>query len=154
MVLGGSPGSLSCLSSCTEGFLLPTELFFPQDPPSEPGSPGRSPSRRRELPESPASVGSSGSTAPPQPKEQSPVGAPALGVGCGASSTALNFSLWPVCCSAKRAQKCQGFVPTATPQPPWGQRSVPSGWAKCCWAQERLCSVLHPPACRIPQSCS
>ncbi|NXR63830.1 TLE2 protein, partial [Rhadina sibilatrix] len=52
-----------------EGF-----LFSPQDPPSEPGSPGRSPSRcpapsRRELPESPASVGSSGSTTP---KDQNP----------------------------------------------------------------------------------
>ncbi|NXD56657.1 TLE2 protein, partial [Corvus moneduloides] len=60
-----------------EGFLLPTALFSPQDPPSEPGSPGRSPSRRlapsrRELPESPASIGSSGSTAPLQPKDQSP----------------------------------------------------------------------------------
>ncbi|NWV89811.1 TLE2 protein, partial [Machaerirhynchus nigripectus] len=53
----------------------------PKDPPSEPGSPGRSPSRRlaasrRELPGSPASIGSSGSTAPLQPKDQSPVGAP------------------------------------------------------------------------------
>ncbi|NXQ52295.1 TLE2 protein, partial [Anthoscopus minutus] len=60
-----------------EGFLLPTALFFPQDPPSEPGSPGRSPSRRpapsrRELPESPASIGSSGSTTPVQPKDQNP----------------------------------------------------------------------------------
>ncbi|NWS31537.1 TLE2 protein, partial [Polioptila caerulea] len=57
--------------------LVVDELFSPQDPPSEPGSPGHSPSRRpapsrRELPESPASVGSSGSAAPLQPKEQSP----------------------------------------------------------------------------------
>ncbi|XP_048143547.1 transducin-like enhancer protein 2 isoform X3 [Corvus hawaiiensis] len=52
-------------------------LVVDEDPPSEPGSPGRSPSRRlapsrRELPESPASIGSSGSTAPLQPKDQSP----------------------------------------------------------------------------------
>ncbi|NXT69770.1 TLE2 protein, partial [Chaetops frenatus] len=57
--------------------LVVDELFSPQDPPSEPGSPGCSPSRRlapsrRELPESPASIGSSGSTTPLQPKEQSP----------------------------------------------------------------------------------
>ncbi|NXM39098.1 TLE2 protein, partial [Gymnorhina tibicen] len=57
--------------------LVVDELFSPQDPPSEPGSPGRSPSRRlapsrRELPESPASIGSSGSTTPLQPKDQSP----------------------------------------------------------------------------------
>ncbi|NXE38875.1 TLE2 protein, partial [Ptilorrhoa leucosticta] len=57
--------------------LVVDELFSPQDPPSEPGSPGHSPSHRlapsrRELPESPASIGSSGSTAPLQPKEQSP----------------------------------------------------------------------------------
>ncbi|NXB68769.1 TLE2 protein, partial [Struthidea cinerea] len=57
--------------------LVVDELFSPQDPPSEPGSPGRPPSRRlapsrRELPESPASIGSSGSTAPLQPKDQSP----------------------------------------------------------------------------------
>ncbi|NWS88311.1 TLE2 protein, partial [Toxostoma redivivum] len=52
--------------------LVVDELFYPQDPPSEPGSPGHSPSRRRELPQSPASIGSSGSTTPLQPKEQSP----------------------------------------------------------------------------------
>ncbi|XP_016159954.1 PREDICTED: transducin-like enhancer protein 2 isoform X4 [Ficedula albicollis] len=46
-------------------------LVVDEDPPSEPGSPGHSPSRRRELPQSPASLGSSGS--PAQPKEQSPV---------------------------------------------------------------------------------
>ncbi|NXY19175.1 TLE2 protein, partial [Atrichornis clamosus] len=60
-----------------EGFLLPTDLFFPQDPPSEPGSPGHSPSSglapsRREMPDSPASIGSSGSTTPLRPKDQSP----------------------------------------------------------------------------------
>ncbi|XP_053855711.1 transducin-like enhancer protein 2 isoform X1 [Vidua macroura] len=49
-------------------------LVVDEDPPSEPGSPGRSPSRRpapscRELPGSPAS---SGSAAPGQPKQQSP----------------------------------------------------------------------------------
>ncbi|NWX61485.1 TLE2 protein, partial [Promerops cafer] len=54
--------------------LVVDELFSPQEPPSEPGSPGRSPSRRLapSRRESPASVGSSGSTTPPQPKEQSP----------------------------------------------------------------------------------
>ncbi|NWU25239.1 TLE2 protein, partial [Dyaphorophyia castanea] len=56
--------------------LVVDELLSPQDPPSEPGSPGRSPSRRlapshRELPESPASIGSGGSTAL-QPRDQSP----------------------------------------------------------------------------------
>ncbi|NXU10479.1 TLE2 protein, partial [Pardalotus punctatus] len=67
--------------------LVVDELLSPQDPPSEPGSPGRSPSHRlapsrRELPpESPASIGSSGSTTPLQPKDQSPVGTPGLGVG-------------------------------------------------------------------------
>ncbi|XP_056368545.1 transducin-like enhancer protein 2 isoform X2 [Oenanthe melanoleuca] len=45
-------------------------LVVDEDPPSEPGSPGHSPGRRRELPQSPASLGSSGS--PAQPKEQSP----------------------------------------------------------------------------------
>ncbi|NXY06432.1 TLE2 protein, partial [Pteruthius melanotis] len=57
--------------------LVVDEPFSPQDPPSEPGSPGRSPGRRlapsrREPPESPASIGSSGSTTARQPKEQSP----------------------------------------------------------------------------------
>ncbi|NXS77706.1 TLE2 protein, partial [Erpornis zantholeuca] len=57
--------------------LVVDELFSPQDPPSEPGSPARSPSRRlapsrHELPESPASIGSSGSTTARQPKDQSP----------------------------------------------------------------------------------
>ncbi|NXQ33872.1 TLE1 protein, partial [Alaudala cheleensis] len=61
--------------------LVVDELLSPQDPPSEPGSPGCSPSRRpapsrRELPESPASIGSSGSTTPLQPKEQNPVRSP------------------------------------------------------------------------------
>ncbi|NWY74519.1 TLE2 protein, partial [Erithacus rubecula] len=53
-----------------EGLLFPTALFSPQDPPSEPGSPGHSPGRRRSLPQSPASLGSGGS--PAQPKEPSP----------------------------------------------------------------------------------
>ncbi|NWT54764.1 TLE2 protein, partial [Erythrocercus mccallii] len=57
--------------------LVVDELFSPQEPPSEPGSPGRSPRSRpapsrREPPASPASVGSSGSPAPLQPKEQNP----------------------------------------------------------------------------------
>ncbi|NXH90478.1 TLE2 protein, partial [Edolisoma coerulescens] len=58
--------------------LVVDELFSPQDPPSEPGSPGHSPSHRlapagRELPQSPASIGSSGSAAALQPKDQSPL---------------------------------------------------------------------------------
>ncbi|NXE82368.1 TLE2 protein, partial [Cochlearius cochlearius] len=58
------------------GFLLPGDLFFPQDPPSESGSPGCAPSSRllpahRELPESPASISSGRSTTPLRPKEQS-----------------------------------------------------------------------------------
>ncbi|NXK13378.1 TLE2 protein, partial [Herpetotheres cachinnans] len=57
------------------GFLLPGDLFFPQDPPSEPGSPSRAPSSRllparREMPESPASIASSRSTTPLKPKDQ------------------------------------------------------------------------------------
>ncbi|NXP58140.1 TLE2 protein, partial [Chloropsis cyanopogon] len=48
--------------------LVVDELFSPQDPPSEPGSPGQ----RRAPSQSPASIGSSGSTPPLQPKEQSP----------------------------------------------------------------------------------
>ncbi|NXY79535.1 TLE2 protein, partial [Glareola pratincola] len=48
---------------CREtGIPLPRDLLFPQDPSSEPGSPGRTPSARlppthREMPESPASGG-------------------------------------------------------------------------------------------------
>ncbi|NXI12492.1 TLE2 protein, partial [Irena cyanogastra] len=57
--------------------LVVDELFFPQDPPSEPGSPGRSPScspsRRPAPPRLPGSPASSGSGTPhPPPKEQSP----------------------------------------------------------------------------------
>ncbi|NWH42033.1 TLE2 protein, partial [Chloropsis hardwickii] len=48
--------------------LVVDELFSPQDPPSEPGSPGQ----RLAPSQSPASIGSSGSTPPLQPKEQSP----------------------------------------------------------------------------------
>ncbi|NWX68956.1 TLE2 protein, partial [Alca torda] len=69
-----------------EGIPLPRDLLFHQDPPSEPGSPGRTPSSRlppssREMPESPASIASSRSTTPLKPKDQSltdpPAGAPA-----------------------------------------------------------------------------
>ncbi|NXG38429.1 TLE2 protein, partial [Dromaius novaehollandiae] len=53
-------------------------VLCPQDPPSEPGSPGhapgaRLPPARRDMPESPASLASSRSTTPLKPKEQSPV---------------------------------------------------------------------------------
>ncbi|NWU84754.1 TLE2 protein, partial [Onychorhynchus coronatus] len=55
------------------GFLLPTDVFCPQDPTSEPRSPGCTPSSRlapfrREMPESPAPSTSGGSTAPLGPK--------------------------------------------------------------------------------------
>ncbi|NXX35882.1 TLE2 protein, partial [Nicator chloris] len=79
------PGHSDSDGDKSDDNLVVDELLSPQDPPSEPGSPGRSPSRRpapsrRELPESPASIGSSGSTPPLQPKEQNPtdsvVGAP------------------------------------------------------------------------------
>ncbi|NXC21627.1 TLE2 protein, partial [Corythaeola cristata] len=61
------------------GFPLPTDLLFPQDPASEPGSPDRAlssrvPAARREMPESPASITSSRSTTPLKLKDQSPVG--------------------------------------------------------------------------------
>ncbi|NWS78598.1 TLE2 protein, partial [Crotophaga sulcirostris] len=57
-------------------FLLPGHLLFPQDPPSEPGSPGCPPSSRlppapQEMPESPDSITSSPSATP---QEQSLVG--------------------------------------------------------------------------------
>ncbi|NXA12538.1 TLE2 protein, partial [Sapayoa aenigma] len=56
-------------------FLLFIDLFSPQDPPSEPGSPGHSSSSRlapahREMPKSPASISSSRSTTPLGPKDQ------------------------------------------------------------------------------------
>ncbi|NXL67300.1 TLE2 protein, partial [Chordeiles acutipennis] len=64
------------------GFLLLRDLFFPQDAPSEPGSPGHAPSSqlppaRREMPESPASIASSRSTTPLKPKDQSLTDPPA-----------------------------------------------------------------------------
>ncbi|KAF1666880.1 Transducin-like enhancer protein 2, partial [Aptenodytes patagonicus] len=57
------------------GFPLLRDLFFPQDPPSEPSSPGHAPSSRlpparREMTESPASINSSRSTTPLKPKDQ------------------------------------------------------------------------------------
>ncbi|NXI05479.1 TLE2 protein, partial [Pachycephala philippinensis] len=66
------PGHSDSDGDKSDDNLVVDELLSPQDPPSEPGSPARPPSRRRELPESPASLGSSGSTTPLQPKEQSP----------------------------------------------------------------------------------
>ncbi|NXO55771.1 TLE2 protein, partial [Aramus guarauna] len=58
------------------------DFFFPQDPPSEPSSPGHTPSSRlppahREMPESPASITSSRSTTPLKPKDQSLTDPPA-----------------------------------------------------------------------------
>ncbi|XP_041271011.1 transducin-like enhancer protein 2 isoform X1 [Onychostruthus taczanowskii] len=63
--------------SDSDGEKSDCNLVVDEDPPSEPGSPGRSPSHRRapsrrELPGSPASVGSGGSAAPGQTEEQSP----------------------------------------------------------------------------------
>ncbi|NXN42890.1 TLE2 protein, partial [Rhinoptilus africanus] len=62
--------------------LVVDDLLFPQDPPSEPGSPGHTPSSRlpparREMLESPASVASSRSTTPLKPKDRSPTDPPA-----------------------------------------------------------------------------
>ncbi|XP_066061921.1 transducin-like enhancer protein 2 isoform X2 [Chamaea fasciata] len=64
-------------NSDSDGDKSDYNLVVDEDPPSEPGSPGRSPSRRpapsrREPPESPASLGSSGSTTSLQPKDQNP----------------------------------------------------------------------------------
>ncbi|XP_041338275.1 transducin-like enhancer protein 2 isoform X3 [Pyrgilauda ruficollis] len=63
--------------SDSDGEKSDCNLVVDEDPPSDPGSPGRSPSHRRapsrrELPGSPASVGSGGSAAPGQTEEQSP----------------------------------------------------------------------------------
>ncbi|KAM9619311.1 transducin-like enhancer protein 2 isoform 3-T4 [Morphnus guianensis] len=57
-------------------------LVVDEDPPSEPGSPGRAPSSRlpparREMPQSPASIASSRSTTPLKPKDQSLTDPPA-----------------------------------------------------------------------------
>ncbi|NXB80719.1 TLE2 protein, partial [Donacobius atricapilla] len=91
-----------------EGFLLPTALFSPQDPPSEPGSPGRSAPSRREPPRSPAAgptVGSgstaeaallssaaqidSGASAPPSKPSSSSPPRDSLTPGLGPSSAVL-----------------------------------------------------------------
>ncbi|XP_013800433.1 transducin-like enhancer protein 2 isoform X4 [Apteryx mantelli] len=68
-------------------------LVVDEDPPSEPGSPGRAPSARlpparRDMPESPASLASSRSTTPLKPKDQSPndLSASALASKCAGSS--------------------------------------------------------------------
>ncbi|NXM87120.1 TLE2 protein, partial [Oenanthe oenanthe] len=92
--------------------LVVDELFSPQDPPSEPGSPGHSPGRRREQPQSPASLGSSGS--PAQPKEQSPVRSPwAARAGVGAPTSK------PSCSSPPRDSLTPGPGPSsATPLRP------------------------------------
>ncbi|NWX06071.1 TLE2 protein, partial [Caloenas nicobarica] len=71
-------------------------LSFPQDPPSEPGSPGRTPGRlaapRREPPGSPGSVTSSRSATPLKPRDQSLVGVWAAGPG-GSGDVAPHFSV-------------------------------------------------------------
>ncbi|XP_066192256.1 transducin-like enhancer protein 2 isoform X1 [Sylvia atricapilla] len=60
-------------NSDSDGDKSDYNLVVDEDPPSEPGSPGRRPApSRREPPESPASIGSSGSPAPQQHKEQTP----------------------------------------------------------------------------------
>ncbi|NWY44926.1 TLE2 protein, partial [Sylvia atricapilla] len=67
------PGNSDSDGDKSDYNLVVDELFSPQDPPSEPGSPGRRPApSRREPPESPASIGSSGSPAPQQHKEHTP----------------------------------------------------------------------------------
>lgn len=133
----------------TEGFLFSS----PQDPPSEPGSPGRSPSRRpapsrRELPESPASIGSSGSTTP---KEQNPVRSPlgslsGLGVGMWGRQHGPEFlSVASLAAAHRGAQKCQWFVPTATPHP----GAEVQGKVLLGRAQALQCS---PPSCCLQDS--
>ncbi|NXW24406.1 TLE2 protein, partial [Circaetus pectoralis] len=91
-----------CLPSCAEGlgFPLPRCLFFPQDPPSEPGSPGHAPSSRlpparREMPESPASIASSRSTTPLKPKDQSLVGSTSAPTSKPVTSSPPRDSLTP-----------------------------------------------------------
>ncbi|NWZ34594.1 TLE2 protein, partial [Brachypodius atriceps] len=64
------PGNSDSDGDKSDYNLVVDELFSPQDPPSEPGSPGHRPAPSRR--ESPASLGSSGSTTPLQPKEQNP----------------------------------------------------------------------------------
>ncbi|NWT70570.1 TLE2 protein, partial [Prunella himalayana] len=75
--------------------LVVDELFSPQDPPSEPGSPGRSPSRRREPPGSPAPSGSGGSPAPARPEEQSPDSVASAPPSKASSSSPPRGSLTP-----------------------------------------------------------
>ncbi|NXR82712.1 TLE2 protein, partial [Pycnonotus jocosus] len=64
------PGNSDSDGDKSDYNLVVDELFSPQDPPSEPGSPNLRPAPSRR--ESPASLGSSGSTTPLQPKEQNP----------------------------------------------------------------------------------
>lgn len=101
------------------GSQLPRDLFFPQDPPSEPGSPSRAPSSRlpparREMPESPASITSSRSTTPLKPKDQSLVGSSMGSPGRGWAvelGTWPQISLGPVCHSPKVGEETP--VPSA-----------------------------------------
>ncbi|XP_065508331.1 transducin-like enhancer protein 2 isoform X1 [Caloenas nicobarica] len=71
-------------------------LVVDEDPPSEPGSPGRTPGRlaapRREPPGSPGSVTSSRSATPLKPRDQSLVGVWAAGPG-GSGDVAPHFSV-------------------------------------------------------------
>ncbi|NXI64932.1 TLE2 protein, partial [Anseranas semipalmata] len=103
-----SDGDKSDYNLVVDEFPLPEDLFSPQDPPSEPSSPGRAPSSQlppaRDVPESPAS-GASGATSrsmtPPRLKDQgllappastssvSPPPRDALTPGPGPSSAAL-----------------------------------------------------------------
>ncbi|NXI95217.1 TLE2 protein, partial [Psophia crepitans] len=69
------PGHYDSDGDKSDDNLVVDDFFFPQDPPSEPGSPGhtpgsRLPPARREMPESPASITSSRSTTPLKPKDQ------------------------------------------------------------------------------------
>ncbi|NXG60570.1 TLE2 protein, partial [Hemiprocne comata] len=112
--LGVAPWGLSLLPFCAEGLRLPLPrgLFFPQDPPSEPGSPSHTASSQllpacQEMLESPSSITSSRSTTPLQPKDQSLVGRwgqPWPWVGSEAGDMAPSFSAAHL--AAERVSPC------------------------------------------------
>ncbi|NXP03608.1 TLE2 protein, partial [Thinocorus orbignyianus] len=94
-------------------------LLFPQDPPSEPGSPSRTLSSRLspscpEMPKSPASITSSRSMTPLQPKDQTLVGSRTAPLSWG-TPTSKPSSSSPPCDSPTPSP---GPSSAALPQPP------------------------------------